>query len=296
MELGFSPTINNTFTGYSHVSSFANLPGASSYTNQYFIVDNPSGVWFINRKEAGFYKSDGTNWNFVGSTVDMTSLSDGATSVTASPITLQGTNGITTTADINNNKINISASGCPLISSGTSAPTSTPPKIGDIYINTAISTHPVFYIANGTLSSDNWIKQNGSYTMQYGATSNLSTPSANTSYYTGAIWSTNAMNIAPTGAKLWIPRAGTITSVYGRIGQITVGSSETSSMYVRVNNTTDYLITNSIINNSTTEYSNANLSIPVNKGDYILIKWLTPSSWATTPLNITHFGNIGIDL
>lgn len=290
MELGFSPTINNTFTGYQHVSTFANLPIASSYTNQYFIVDNPSGVWLINRKEAGFYKSDGTNWNYVGSSVDMTSLSDGTTSITASPIVLQGTNGITATSDTGNNKIIISGAALPQISSGTTAPSSTPSKIGNDYIN----TNGVFYKSKGNSSASDWVKLNGSYilTTHTGGSFN---PADSTTYYWGSPLGTNSMATWAYSARRFVPRAGTISTIYG-LYYCGVGTNETSSLYLRINDTTDYLITSSINNSSSAYYfNNTSLSIYVNQGDYFVFKWITPT-WATNPTSLQANADVRIDL
>ena len=108
MQRGFSPIITNTFSGYSHVATYANLPSAALHNNEYWIVDTTTGVFLINQKKAGFYKSDCINWNYIGSAVDMTSISDGTTSVTGSPIKLVGSNGVTITSDVNNTTINIS--------------------------------------------------------------------------------------------------------------------------------------------------------------------------------------------
>lgn len=293
MELGFSPTINNTFTGYQHVSTFANLPSASSYINQYFIVDSPSGIWLINRKEAGFYKSDGTNWNHVGSSVDMTSLSDGATSVTASPVTLQGTNGITTTSDTGNNKIMISGAALPQITSGSGAPTSTPTKSGNIYVDT---TNYKTYISKGSSSSSDWIKQNGSYTIQ-ASTSQTRNPTNATTYFFGAL-NTASYNLTTTyGAqRMPILRAGKITGCAGVFSQTAGSTTETSSLYLRLNDTTDYLIANNINNSGWHHYfSNTALSISVNVGDFIFLKWVTPS-WVTPPAGVTPHATIIIDL
>lgn len=45
------------------VSTFALLPVATSNTNKVYYVQNTTGIYLINRKVAGYYKSDGTNWN-----------------------------------------------------------------------------------------------------------------------------------------------------------------------------------------------------------------------------------------
>lgn len=46
-------------------TTFAGLPSASSHTDELWRVTSASGVWPVNRKAAGIYESDGTNWNYV---------------------------------------------------------------------------------------------------------------------------------------------------------------------------------------------------------------------------------------
>lgn len=48
-----------------HVTNFAALPSASSHTGGYYIVDTSTGVWLVNRKSAGIYKSDGIAWTWI---------------------------------------------------------------------------------------------------------------------------------------------------------------------------------------------------------------------------------------
>jgi|GEM_PF-5655453 len=110
-SIGFSSVSSgNNFAGYNHVNTFADLPDASLHANEYYIVDNATGIWLINKKEAGFYKSNGSAWNYIGSAVDMTSIKVGGTIIIASPIELAGNN-ITLTPDSENNKITVDASG-----------------------------------------------------------------------------------------------------------------------------------------------------------------------------------------
>src|SRR5574344_510919 len=93
-----------------HVATYANLPTASGYTGQYYIVDTNTGTWLLGTlKKAGLYKSNGTTWVYIDNVPETTSLSDGTTVITGTNIILQGTNGITTTTDTANNKIVISA-------------------------------------------------------------------------------------------------------------------------------------------------------------------------------------------
>lgn len=45
------------------VANFAALPSAASHTDEIYYVQNSTGIYLINRKNKGFYKSDGVNWN-----------------------------------------------------------------------------------------------------------------------------------------------------------------------------------------------------------------------------------------
>jgi hypothetical protein len=53
------------------VLTFANLPLANQHTDKIWLVEQSSGVWLVNYKQAGLYKSDGTNWNLLDSTSDI---------------------------------------------------------------------------------------------------------------------------------------------------------------------------------------------------------------------------------
>ena len=81
------------------------------------------------------------------------------------------------------------------------------------------------------------------------------------------------------------PRAGILRAV-NLIFSGTAGSNETSSISVRLNDTTDTLITNAV-NLSTLPYvyNTSALNIPVTEVDYVEIKWVTPT-WATNPLSL----------
>lgn len=73
----------------------------------------------------------------------------------------------------------------------------------------------------------------------------------------------------------------------------TAGSAETSSIYVRVNNTTDNLIA-SDVNLSTIYAKSVNLSVALSTGDTFDIKWTTPT-WATNPLNVAYWIVINVE-
>ena len=95
-------------------------------------------------------------------------------------------------------------------------------------------------------------------------------------------------------SKVYIRRAGTISiaEIYCYAG--TAGTTEAWSLYVRVNNTTDYLIATVSAATNERVFSNTALSIPVVAGDYIEIKSTSPI-WATNPLTVIFGGSIYIN-
>lgn len=125
----------------------------------------------------------------------------------------------------------------------------------------------------------------GGYTLLLEAGSGLSPTDAST-YYGGGLFSAGA-STTPGTHRTFIPRSGTIQSVhmYMQTGG-TQGSNETSSLFLRLNNTTDSLISDAIINNAlSTTYSNTSLAIPIAAGDYVELKWVTPT-WVTNPTSV----------
>lgn len=89
-------------------------------------------------------------------------------------------------------------------------------------------------------------------------------------------------------SKVYIRKAGTIkiANIYCYSG--TAGTSEAWSLYIRKNNTTDTLIATVSAATNERVFSNTNLDIAVNAGEYIEIKAINPT-WATNPLT-TIFG------
>jgi len=106
-------------------------------------------------------------------------------------------------------------------------------------------------------------------------------PADATTYYFGGAF-TNALTTTAAIRRLYIPKSGTIKAAYVTFSQ-TAGTAETSTISIRLNNTTDTTITASVVNNAgVTTFNNTGLSIAVVEGDYIEIKWVTPT-WATNP-------------
>ena len=62
----FPPISGSGGSSYDEVATFANLPTASTQTGKNYIVTTTTGIIYLNRKLAGIYRSDGTNWVYLG--------------------------------------------------------------------------------------------------------------------------------------------------------------------------------------------------------------------------------------
>lgn len=127
------------------------------------------------------------------------------------------------------------------------------------------------------------------YTLQYGMAANLN-PLDATTYYLGGFLSQSTT--AALG-RIYFPIGGTIISAdFCSLVAGTLATNETSSAWLRINNTTDTLISNAITQNAVfARFANTELSISVNAGDYMEIKWTTPT-WTTNPTNFRAWGVI----
>ena len=95
-------------------------------------------------------------------------------------------------------------------------------------------------------------------------------------------------------SKVYVRKAGTIkiAQIYCYSG--TAGTNESWSLYIRKNNTTDYLIATVAVAASERIFTNSNLNIPMIAGDYFEIKSVQPT-WATNPLTTIYGGYIYIE-
>lgn len=109
-------------------------------------------------------------------------------------------------------------------------------------------------------------------------------PADATTYYFGLAYNTTFSTTATTINKVFVPRSGKIKKVYANFNQSGVlGTAETSTVYIRLNNTTDTVISSAVKNDSTpVSVIEDGLDINVSAGDYFSIKWVTPT-WATNP-------------
>jgi len=95
-------------------------------------------------------------------------------------------------------------------------------------------------------------------------------------------------------SKVYIRKAGTITIANINCYSGTAGTAEAWSLYIRKNNTTDYLIATLSVSASERIFTNSALSIAVAAGDYVEIKGIQPT-WATNPLTTIYGGYIYIE-
>lgn len=95
-------------------------------------------------------------------------------------------------------------------------------------------------------------------------------------------------------SKVYIRKAGTIkvAEIYCYSG--TAGTNQAWSLYIRLNNTTDYLISTLSVATNERVFSNTGLSIAVAVGNYIEIKGVQPT-WTTNPLTTIYGGYIYIE-
>lgn len=97
-------------------------------------------------------------------------------------------------------------------------------------------------------------------------------------------------------ARVYIPRGGNVTKIYiGMQVAGVLGTTETSTMSFRLNNTSDTSISAGIRCDATPAFfSNTALSIAVAAGDYFEIKWVTPT-WVTNPTNVRTWVDVYIE-
>lgn len=121
-----------------------------------------------------------------------------------------------------------------------------------------------------------------------------STPVASTVYYIATLAAV-AANLTYNVVKGFIPRAGVIKAAQITNWCGTAPSSENWSLYIRINDTTDYLI-QTVASTATTNRSwvNTSLDISVSQGDTWAIKIVCPA-WVTAPTSVRFGGHIYIE-
>lgn len=110
------------------------------------------------------------------------------------------------------------------------------------------------------------------------------TMATSTTYYMG--WPGTAMNTTAGTHRVFFLRPGTVKIAQGSCTATNTPSNEAQTLYLRLNNTTDNLISNALsFSGSTVTWSNSALAVAVNVGDYGELKWVTPGAWTTPATN-----------
>lgn len=183
-----------------------------------------------------------------------------------------------------------------LITDGSNQVTTTSFSSGDIVLlnQPQTLTNKTISGASNTFSniSTSSILGYEGYSLQF--SNNSFSPADATTYFFGGN-QTQTATVGGTGGsrRIYIPKTGTIKAIYlFFLNSGTLGSNETSTIYIRLNATTDTTISSSITNDSAQLAFNATgLSISVVAGDYFEIKWITPT-WVTNPTNVILNGSI----
>jgi len=95
---------------------------------------------------------------------------------------------------------------------------------------------------------------------------------------------------------IYIPYDGTLTMCSALMSSFSVaGSNESISLYIRLNDTTDYLVASVALSQADRLFENLSLNsgsgISVSQGDWIVMKVVCPT-WATNPTSTYWGGNI----
>lgn len=133
------------------------------------------------------------------------------------------------------------------------------------------------------------INNAGSYTIKVQALT--SSPADAATIYFGML--PKAPVTAANTSKVYIRRSGTISAAEIYCYSGTAGTAESWSLYIRKNNTTDFLIATVAASTNERVFTNSSLSIPMAAGDYFEIKAVNPT-WATNPLTTIFGGYVRI--
>jgi hypothetical protein len=108
-------------------------------------------------------------------------------------------------------------------------------------------------------------------------------PADSSNYYWGG---NSSISTTPRSAPVYFNRRGVIVACYCSLYSSVPGTGENISLYVRLNDGTDYLINTVGTTNNLRTFSNLGLNIPIVAGDYVEIKMVTPA-WVTNPTGMS---------
>jgi hypothetical protein len=141
--------------------------------------------------------------------------------------------------------------------------------------------------SNGT----NWLstaQTSKGFTLQMQTSGTGANPADSTTYFLAYASATTLDTTSGFATqRLFIPVACTMSAIYGlvRVGG-TLGTSENSTLTIRINNTTDVTVTSTLkMNAADNTFNNTSLATSMSAGDYIEFKLTTPA-WATNPTTV----------
>lgn len=149
--------------------------------------------------------------------------------------------------------------------------------------SSAVTPTELEYVSGVTSAIQTQLNTKHGYSLQAGTPQ--FNPSGTNTYFAGFVIST----VASTGGLVGIPIPKTgiikrVDIVFTNSG--TLSSSEVSSIYIRINDSTDTLISNAVVADATRKVFSGVVNIPVTEGvDYFEIKWVKTAN-ATSPTNI----------
>lgn len=147
-----------------------------------------------------------------------------------------------------------------------------------VFTDAGLSYNPATNILTTTVTNG------GGYAVRGALATISTTPTQAVNYYIGGN-AINALSSTQQSRRIYIPKAGTITSVYGHFQQTASGSGNLGTLAVNVNNGGYTTISTAAHNVNPTVYSNTGLSISVAAGDYIEFRWTCPATTAPTNVN-----------
>lgn len=120
-------------------------------------------------------------------------------------------------------------------------------------------------------------------------------PVDNASYFFAGFTANTSPTSSGNGGLFYAPFAGVIkwADVYTNSNGA-AGTSENISFYIRVNNTTDYLIGTVGLASGIRRYTNHAMNVTLAENDYFEVKMLCPT-WATNPSNVRIMGTITME-
>ena len=111
-----------------------------------------------------------------------------------------------------------------------------------------------------------------------------SNPADATTYHWGA--RPGSLNVTAASSRIYFRRACTITNI-DTIITCSVGDNTATSLYLRLNNTTDTTLSTTLDFSATTVVLASTVSIAIAAGDYVEFKLVTPTWPTTNPTNMT---------